>query len=629
MKTVLIFSGYNVRAVFAFIRTLESHGLSYAIIARSAADPIFRSTYRSKVVATRSTPELEIGQILDVLSRVTAELQADNYVIAPSTEALNRFLLDHRQAIESLGIEIPLPDDATYLAISDKSTFLQLCVDAGIDVPRNFPDIDAATLPFVAKPTSYVGPVSGEVLKPVIIESQDELNNFRSNYSDADFFYQEFVAGGSYYLLYYFFGNGDEPLVFSQENLVQQQGGESILAAVSSDLHNSAIAKQYQDLFIGLGFSGLVMVEVRGTKTAARMIEANPRFWGPSQLFLDAGVNFFEAFLSDIGFDVSVTSSPAGDGIAKYFWDDGASFNDGNVDGTAFHNYSASQLEESYESWDQHNIFKKPDTMQLYSDFTRTSDMARASRLAQLRKQYSVTSKHSNYQILAPQLQAFMPQGDFETHSRYEDERFSVIRDAIDLDGTAVLDIGGNTGYFTFEALAAGASVTYFDGNQSHADFVATAGEVLNVQHRLNVRNRYYLFDGTGHSNVDVVFLLNVLHHVGDDYGDARISIEKARQSIIDSLVSISRSTRRLVFQLGFNWKGDTSQPLFKGGTKQEMIDFLRAQLSDVYEFDRIEVADVVDGQVVYEDVDDINIQRRDDLGEFLNRPLVFMTSKT
>ena len=29
------------------------------------------------------------------------------------------------------------------------------------------------------------------------------------------------------------------------------------------------------------------------------MIEANPRFWGPSQLFVDAGFNLFESFLFD------------------------------------------------------------------------------------------------------------------------------------------------------------------------------------------------------------------------------------------------------------------------------------------------------------------------------------------
>jgi 2-polyprenyl-3-methyl-5-hydroxy-6-metoxy-1,4-benzoquinol methylase len=394
-------------------------------------------------------------------------------------------------------------------------------------------------------------------------------------------------------------------------------------------MHEGAIAKQYQALLLDLGFTGLVMIEVRGTPTAAKMIEANPRFWGPAQLFVDADVNFFAAFLQDHGFDISVTSVPASNEPTKYFWDDGVSFNDDCIADTSFHNYSASQLMEKYKSWDRHNLFKKPDTMEVYSEFTRNSDVARASKLKQLIEQYSATSKHSNYQILAPQLETLIPQDDLETRSRHEKERFSAIRDSIDLDGKTVLDIGGNTGYFTFEALRSGASVTYFEGNQSHADFVATAGEILNVQHRLNVRDQYYLFDGTNQGNFDVVFLLNVLHHVGDDYGDTKISIEKARQSIIDSLLGMTGIAQTLVFQLGFNWKGDIGQPLFEGGTKREMIDFLQEQLSDAYSFDQILVADAIDGRIVYEDVNDDNVQRRDELGEFLNRPLMILTPRT
>jgi len=629
MKTLLIFSGYNVRAVFSFIRTLEKHRLPYAIIARSQDDPIFRSAYRSKVVVTRSTPELDIERILDLLSAVADQLRGSGYLIASSTEALNRFLLRHRQSIESLGIDIPLTDESTYLAISDKSTFSQLCVDAGIDVPRRFASIDEVTFPCVAKPNHYTGRVSGETLKPVVIETQDELQNFRDNFAAADFFFQEFVEGSSFYFLYYFFGGEHEPLVFSQENLIQQRGGESVLAAISSNIHEGALAKQYQALFLDLGFTGLVMVEVRGTQTAAKMIEANPRFWGPSQLFVDAGVNFFEAFLQDNGFDISIAMVPVQDEPTKYFWDDGVSFNDDHVGETTFHDYSTFQLTEAYESWDRHNLFKKPDTMELYAEFTRDSDMAHASRLKQLIEQYSAASKHSNYQILAPQLESLIPQDDLETRSRHEQERFSVIRDSIDLDGKTVLDIGGNTGYFTFEALGSGANVTYFEGNQSHADFVATAGEMLNVQHRLDVRDQYYLFDGTNQGNFDVVFLLNVLHHVGDDYGDTRISIEKALQSIIDSLLGMTSVTRKLVFQLGFNWKGDIGQPLFAGGTKREMIDFLQERLGDAYDFDRILVADAIDGRIVYEDVNDDNVQRKDELGEFLNRPLMILTPKT
>jgi len=274
MTTVLVFSGYNMRAVLAFVRTLESHHLPYAVIASSADDPIFRSSYRSKIVAVRSSARLEIDSIMALLERVTARLGAPGYLVAPSTEALNRFILRHRQDLRSLAIDIALTDERQYLAISDKATFKDLCIQAQIDTPIEFQALDEAPLPFVAKPMSYESQISGKKLIPAVIVSQQDLTEFKNTCHEADFFYQEYVDGASYYILFYFFKNGGKPIIYSQENLIQQHSGGSILAAISSDIHDCDITKRYEKLFLDLGFSGLVMVEVRGTKQAPKMIES-------------------------------------------------------------------------------------------------------------------------------------------------------------------------------------------------------------------------------------------------------------------------------------------------------------------------------------------------------------------
>ena len=39
-KLVIVFSGYNDRAVYAFIRTLEVHNVFYAVIARDVNDSV-------------------------------------------------------------------------------------------------------------------------------------------------------------------------------------------------------------------------------------------------------------------------------------------------------------------------------------------------------------------------------------------------------------------------------------------------------------------------------------------------------------------------------------------------------------------------------------------------------------
>src|SRR5690606_1826134 len=110
----------------------------------------------------------------------------------------------------------------------------------------------------------------------------------------------EFIAGESFYLLFYFYKNGAAER-FSQKNLMQQPSGGSIIAAVTSDFHRGHVALQFEELFRSIQFRGLVMVEIRGQGDRYYMIEANPRFWGPSQLFVDAGVNLFEAFMFDYG----------------------------------------------------------------------------------------------------------------------------------------------------------------------------------------------------------------------------------------------------------------------------------------------------------------------------------------
>lgn len=52
-KIVIVFSGYNQRAVISFLRTLEKNTICYAIIASSAQDTIFQSSYADKVEYVR------------------------------------------------------------------------------------------------------------------------------------------------------------------------------------------------------------------------------------------------------------------------------------------------------------------------------------------------------------------------------------------------------------------------------------------------------------------------------------------------------------------------------------------------------------------------------------------------
>jgi hypothetical protein len=239
-------------------------------------------------------------------------------------------------------------------------------------------------------------------------------------------------------------------------------------------------------------------------------------------------------------------------------------------------------------------------------------------------------SKHSDYQLLSQNLKKILGDNSKNVSKHFEAERLDFISETVDVKNRKLIDIGANTGFFTFELLDRGASTAIcFEGNKDHADFIIKASKVLNQEDRIIVKDEYVEFEsGLENFNTDIVLLLNVLHHVGDDYGEEELSKDQALCQIVDSLKKIAKISTYVIFQLGFNWKGDRYQPLFDNGTKSEMIAFLRKNIESFFDITRIGIAQKIDNGVMYSDLTDVNIERDDSLGEFLNRPLFIMKSK-
>ncbi|CAD5109258.1 class I SAM-dependent methyltransferase [Zestomonas carbonaria] len=237
------------------------------------------------------------------------------------------------------------------------------------------------------------------------------------------------------------------------------------------------------------------------------------------------------------------------------------------------------------------------------------------------------TRKHSAYQLLATPVKELLGDVGVDIRSKHEFERLAYMQSKVDFQGRKVLDIGCNTGFFLFESLQADAvHVTGYEGSAAHAAFVEEAARLLQLEKSLEIRSRYFDFE-TLPGHFDIAFLLNVLHHVGDDYGDPALTIEQAKVSILKQLNRMSRVTDRLIFQLGFNWRGDPARGLFTHGTKAEMIEYIREGTSGFWKIEAIGVAERRDGELTYRDVDERNIQRDNALGEFLNRPIFIMNS--
>lgn len=247
----------------------------------------------------------------------------------------------------------------------------------------------------------------------------------------------------------------------------------------------------------------------------------------------------------------------------------------------------------------------------------------------ELKDKYNKVSKHSGYQILPMALKNLICDNEIKVDSRSERERLDYIQTKIDLSHKKIADIGGNTGFFSFECISGGAEeVFYFEGNEEHASFVSLASQAVEYSDRIKVFNKYFDFSNDREQCFDVMFVLNVLHHVGDDYGDKNLSIDMAKKEIIHSLKNISKQTKILIFQIGYNWMGDISRPLFQNGTKMEQIDFLVNNLSDYYEFVGVGIAEKKNNCVQYVDKNMHNVERIDGYGEFLNRPLFILKSK-
>ena len=243
----------------------------------------------------------------------------------------------------------------------------------------------------------------------------------------------------------------------------------------------------------------------------------------------------------------------------------------------------------------------------------------------ELKSLYLQSSKHSNYQILPKELADILDISEADILPTYEKERFEFICKNISLKGKKILAIGGNTGYFTFESVKQGCRhVDYYEGNPLHAEFVYKAMTLFNGAD-IEVHPNYYLFQ-ENQRKYDVVLCLNVVHHLGDDFFITG-NMELAKEKMLNCINKLAYVTEYLVFQMGYNWKGDCSKCLFKKGTKQEMEKFVLEGTKKYWTITNIGIAEKGE-DIIYNQLNDENNIRIDHLGEFLNRPLFLMKSK-
>lgn len=363
-RRLILFSGFNQRAIVAFIRSLRKNNIDeFSIIAASKEDTILISDYKNKVEYIRTIKQLDLAEILFALDIIKNKYNLDELFIIPSTEALNRFVLSKRDIFDNMGYKIPLVDEKLYESVSDKKSFYEVCSNSGLLVPKNIDYPKLFGNKFVAKPKKYISE-DGKIYSPILIMNKSDYIFFDKNYPKEMFDYQEYIEGESFYLLYYFGKNGNV-CKYSQKNLVQQSKGKSIIAAKLADLHNSDISSEYECLFKKMNFQGMVMIELRKNRDDYYMIEANPRLWGPSQLTVDSHIHIFEYFLFDLGFIDKVKEEDINIDTV-YFWSGGLRRYLLEDEECVWHKNSRNELEKEVKSYYEYDIYNRSDTQSIF-----------------------------------------------------------------------------------------------------------------------------------------------------------------------------------------------------------------------------------------------------------------------
>lgn len=134
-KGVLILSGYNIRAVIAFCRWARERHVPFHLVASSASDPIFLTTFHDSIYLIREHENLEPEDLCSWIYRVREQYSYQKVLILPSTELLNRVMICNKTAIELVGGIVPLVNKEMYERISDKYSFGKICSKFGISVP--------------------------------------------------------------------------------------------------------------------------------------------------------------------------------------------------------------------------------------------------------------------------------------------------------------------------------------------------------------------------------------------------------------------------------------------------------------------------------------------------------------
>ena len=255
-------------------------GIPLAVVTDPIAAPPSAAVTGASQGLVRPRRPVGGNELEGIVDHLRQRLRVDELVLAPTSE----YLQDRAHAYEAGNRNGPLilvsTSSVEYRTLSSK-IFLEHFQLAGRPLPT--PTRLEGTMderPFVAKPRFNIE--ADLAPKPFVVRSDEQWVSFVEQ-SDI-YFAQALVPGPSVYWCGY--RNADGTLVqYVQLNLLQVPGGGAIaLARHSPASAFPRISELMVHFTAQIDYTGPIMAEFRGPN--ARLIEINPRFWGP--LLLDA-----------------------------------------------------------------------------------------------------------------------------------------------------------------------------------------------------------------------------------------------------------------------------------------------------------------------------------------------------
>lgn len=252
-------------------------------------------------------------------------------------------------------------------------------------------------------------------------------------------------------------------------------------------------------------------------------------------------------------------------------------------------------------------------------------------QLNQLEHLYMQASKHSAYQEVHPAITGKSKLLNEIGHSKHERYRQNYLDNKLDYKNSTILEIGSNTGYFSISAILNEAQhIVCYEGNKYHHDFLKTALNILQIESKATLLNEYYELNNIQNSSLkfDICIFLNVLHHLGDDFAGQQNSIQNAKMEMAKYVNSIANICKKMVFQMGFNWKGNSNLPLFEHGLKTEVIQFIEETTKGYWDIEEISALSHDAKEYMPISEQNQNLNRIDSIGEFMNRPIFILKSR-